>query len=310
MKTEREKQKIFVGGQTAGSRKENSDQERSGFTLIELLVVIAIIAILAGMLLPALARAKQRAMAMQCLNNNRQLVIAWTMYAGDNEDSMVPNRGLGGQSPSVVSPQTNPDLQPSGPYAQWCPGNMQVNVVALYYDKWIKTGLLYPYLNSLSIYHCPGDKNRVPKSVAPSLRRPALRTYSMNCWLQSMDASGNNTAPWNSIPGYIVYKKLGSMARPGPSKTWVFIEESPIGIDDAYFAVDPRSTAKWYNCPAVLHRNASEMAFADGHSDTRQWTDNNMIHTIGADPNGNNVPADPKSGDLGWFISRTTAPTY
>jgi prepilin-type processing-associated H-X9-DG protein len=85
------------------------------------------------------------------------------------------------------------------------------------------------------------------------------------------------------------------------------MEESPIGIDDAYFAVDPTQTTTWYNCPAVLHGNASEMAFADGHSDTRQWTDANMIHGTGANATGDNVPASPNSGDLAWLISRTTA---
>src|SRR6516162_2650714 len=110
MKTEQVKQETFIRAQTESDPKKNRQQNRVGFTLIELLVVIAIIAILAAMLLPALAKAKQRAMAMQCLSNTRQLAIAWTMYAGDNNDMMVPNRGLGGQSPMIVNPQTNPDL--------------------------------------------------------------------------------------------------------------------------------------------------------------------------------------------------------
>jgi len=296
-----------VGAQDAGGPGEDRQQNRAGFTLIELLVVIAIIAILAAMLLPALAKAKQRAMAVQCLSNTRQLAIAWTMYAGDNNDMMVPNRGLGGQSPLIVNPQTNPDLQPGGKYAQWCPGSFQNLTVALSYDKWIKTGLLYPYLNSLPVYHCPADHNRVPRGVAQSFRKPALRTYSMNAWVQSMDGPGYNTTAWKGITGYIVYTKLSNMSRPGPAKTWVFIEESPLGIDDAYFAVDPQqTTTTWYNVPAVLHGGASVLAFADGHSDAHRWTDANMIHGTGANSNGNNVPADPTSQDLSWFLSAST----
>jgi hypothetical protein len=246
-------------------------------------------------------------MAMQCLNNNRQLAIAWTMYAGDNDDAMVPNRGLGGQSTVTLNPLTNPELQPGGKFAQWCPGSLLNLTIALNYDQWIKAGLLYPYINSLSVYHCPGDHNRVPRNVALSFRKPALRTYSMNCWLQSMDGPGYNTAPWRGITGYIVYKKLANMARPGPSKVWVFMEESPLGIDDGYFAVDPTQTTTWFNIPSVLHGNASEIAYADGHSDTQQWKDGNMIHGVGANPSGNNVAASPTSGDLSWLISRSTA---
>jgi prepilin-type N-terminal cleavage/methylation domain-containing protein/prepilin-type processing-associated H-X9-DG protein len=307
MKTERVKKETSVVARADAGRTESGDSDQAGFTLIELLVVIAIIAILAAMLLPTLARARQRAQAIQCLSNNRQLAIAWTMYAGDNDDSMVPNRGLNGQSPILVNPQTNPDLQPGGQYAQWCPGAMQNLTVALSYDKWIKTGLLYPYLSSLNIYHCPGDRNRIPRGTPVSFQKPAMRTYSMNCWLQSMDGPGYNTAPWKGINGYIVYKKLANMARPGPSKVWVFMEESPLGIDDGYFAVDPTQTATWFNIPSVLHGNASEIAFADGHSDTRQWKDGNMIHGVGANPSGNNVTASPSSGDLTWLISRSTA---
>ncbi len=184
---------------------------------------------------------------------------------------------------------------------------MQTIQIALYYDQWIKAGLLYPYINGLSPYHCPADHNIVPRNVAPSFRKPALRTYSMNAWVQSMDGAGYHTTAWNGITGYVVYTKLSNMTRPGPGKTWVFMEESSIGIDDAYFAIDPRSTSTWYNLPGVLHGNASVLAFADGHADTRRWTDSNMIYGIGANQNGDNTPADSNSPDLPWLISASTA---
>ena len=281
--------------------------QKTGFTLIELLMVLAGVAIMVAMLLPALAGTRQNAQVVGCLANQKRLLAGWIMYARDNNDVLVPNRGLGGQSPVIVNPQSNPDLKPGGIYAQWCPGNMQYNTVALNYDQWIKAGLLYPYLNTLSVYHCPSDHNRVPRGVAQSFRKPALRTYSMNAWVQSMDGPGYNTTAWNGITGYIVYTKLSNMSRPGPAKTWVFIEESPLGIDDAYFAVDPRqTTTTWYNVPAVLHGGASVLAFADGHSGAHRWTDANMIHGTGANSNGNNVPADPTSQDLPWFLSAST----
>ncbi len=279
---------------------------QKGFTLIELLVVIATVVLLVTMLLPALAGTRQNSQVIGCLANQKRLVAGWIMYARDNNEVLVPNRGLGGQSPLTLNPQTNPDLQPGGQFAQWCPGNMRNSVIALNYDQWIKAGLLYPYLNRVSTYHCPADHNQVPSTAPPSFRKPALRTYSMNSWVQSMDTAGYHTAAWNGITGYIVYTKLADMSRPGPSRTWVFMEESPIGLDDAYFAVDPRQTTTWFNSPSVLHGNASVLAFADGHSDAHRWTDANMIHGIGANASGDNVPADPSSHDLSWFISATT----
>ena len=280
--------------------------QKTGFTLIELLVVLAGVAIMVAMLLPALAGTRQNSQVIGCLANQKRLAAGWMMNARDNNDVLVPNRGLGGQSPVVVNPQTNPDLQPGGNFAQWCPGNVQNITIALSYDKWIKTGLLYPYLSTLSVYHCPSDQNRIPRNVASAFQKTALRTYSMNSWVQSMDGPGYNTAAFNGISGYIVYTKLANMSRPGPARTWVFMEESPIGIDDAYFALDPGTTATWFNVPAVLHGNTSVLTFADGHSDAHRWTDGNMIHGVGANHAGNNISADPNSQDLAWLISATT----
>ena len=98
---------------------------QKGFTLVELLVVLAIVALLVALLLPALAGTRQNAQVIRCLANQKRLAVAWMMYARDQNEFLVPNRGLGGQSPLTGNPQTNPDLQPGGQYAQWCPGNMQ-----------------------------------------------------------------------------------------------------------------------------------------------------------------------------------------
>jgi prepilin-type N-terminal cleavage/methylation domain-containing protein len=320
MKTDRAKQEAALGAQAEGGRKAKQEHRWAGFTLIELLVVIAIIAILAAMLLPALAAAKQRALTMQCLASERQLIMAWVMYAGDNQDKLVPNRGLNGANGVVYGgdPRQQPQLQPGGANADWCSGNMQ-NAQCVQpgpypggskYSLWIQTGLLYPYINSISVYHCPADHTQVPRGGG-LFQAAALRTYSMNCWVQPMDAPGYVTTPWNGISGYLVYTKQSNMTRPGPSKTWVFTEESPYSIDDGFFALDPRDATKWYNSPAVLHGTSSVLAYGDGHSAVRQWTDTSMITEKPATPGGttDNWPASPGSGDLPWFISVTTAPS-
>ena len=275
---------------------------RNGFTLIELLVVIATLALLAAMLLPALAQTRQNSQVIECLANQRQLAVAWMMYARDNNDKLVPVGSLAYQPVNFgENPLTDPNLQPGGSLAQFCPGNLQstVMVVGRYNTNWIKAGLIYPYIQNIAVYKCPADLSRCPYGESPTFTVPAERTCSVNCYVGGMQL-------WD--PNYKLYRKVSDMNRPGPSHTWVFIEESPASIDDCYFALDPATPNLWFNSPAVLHGNASVMTYADEHSEVHRWTDRNMISGVnpqGTQP-GVNVPADPNSGDLAWLLSITT----
>jgi prepilin-type N-terminal cleavage/methylation domain-containing protein/prepilin-type processing-associated H-X9-DG protein len=292
-----------------------------GFTVIELVAVLAVLALLTAVLFPAFAGTRQNSQVIACLANQRQLDAAWIMYANDNHDVLVPNRGLNGANGVNYNgdPRLQPQLQPGGASADWCPGNLQ-NATDVQpgpypggsrYSWWIQVGLLYPYINNINHYRCPADHSIVPRGGG-AFTAPALRTYSMNCYVQPMDAPGYNTTLWTPpggpVTGWNYYTKLSSMTRPGPSKTWVFIEENTYSIDDGFFELDPRETTTWYASPAVLHGNASVLAFADGHTDTRRWTDSSMISEQPAAPGGNtyNWPADPNSKDLAWFNSVST----
>jgi len=223
-------------------------QKHHGFTLIELLVVIAIIAILAGMLLPALSRAKTKAQAINCVSNLRQLALAWTMYYNDNGDRLVPNL-LG---------TTN----------AWIGGNVSALPGATN-EAEIRNGRLFAYNSSVSIYRDPAavqlpDSLRNQKSRIP---RGLVRTYSMN---GRMGGGTDTTGVLGAK--YPQFQKYSDIKAPSPSQALVFVDESKETVDDGYYATQAPPSRIWQNSPTARHGRSAAFSFADGHSEVFRWT--------------------------------------
>jgi prepilin-type processing-associated H-X9-DG protein/prepilin-type N-terminal cleavage/methylation domain-containing protein len=273
--------------------KLSSERPVLAFTLIELLVVIAIIGVLAALLLPSLQKAKQQGQKIECVNNLRQLQLAWQLYA-DDHDGLFPRNNGGfsgkpGEAPSWVGGWLD--------YEADNPDNTNT--------LWLTTGgdgRIGEYTKSAAIYKCPSDKSW---ALNGGQRHNRVRSYGMNSLMGSQQYSYRSPTA-----AYLVYWRWSDLGTPPISQHFVFIDEHEDSMNDGFFflPINHEYGHEWLDFPTGRHNKSANLTFADGHVETKKWLDQRTL--IPVTRQYTNYLQVPNSPDVAWLWERASVQNY